>query len=537
MSPCVLTLCTLLALSASSASAQCTTQPLAALAFPAPGDQFGTAVALQDDSLFVSEPGWPYGSKPYGHVNVFRFFGGQWIYETSILPGHLEEGLGFGTSIVVQGDELAVGDQASIVDDVISGAVFLYRRQSGLWLFDEKLIPAQASNSQFFGASIAMDGDRIAVGGWGDSPPFESGAAWIFERHGDSWQQVAKLKPADLGFADIFGTSVALSGDWLAVGTPSDNSPFGPGGRAYLFHRDAAGAWTQAQVLQSTAITGGDYFGFRTAMQGETLLVGAHLEKLDPIGFTAGAVYDFEREGASWVLKQKLLAHDPDHSSGFGSSLALQGDRLAIGTGLPASVIGEAGSVQIFERHNGAWTRVGAVDAPHGLGAPSSFGGAIALDGTRLAAGCDRDTVLGKDAGQACAFDLGHMHLPFGVGLPGKGGFVPELLGRSCGPEGDQDLVLSVQHGTGGVAGLLLAGAVVDAQPFKGGAIYASEPWRLYPHVLGGANGMAGAGSWQIAGHVPSSLTATSLVVQVIYADAGTADGVSASGGLMITLP
>jgi hypothetical protein len=534
----LVTACALLVLAAVRVAAQCSSEPLAALA-PGTGAgwQFGTAVALNGNELLVSQPGWPYGDKPAGRLSIFRFFGGHWIYETSLLAPNATTGLGFGSCLVVKGDFLAVGDVASFTGDLLPGAVFLFEKQASLWTLRQKLVPADPSNSQFFGAAVAVDGERMVVGGWGDGSPFESGAAWVFERHGLSWEQVAKLKPADLGFADLFGSGVAISGDWIAVGMPGDNSTFGPGGRVYIFHRDANGAWTQTQVLTSTAITGGDYLGLRLAMQGDTLLASAHLEKLDPIGFTSGAVYDFEREGNTWVLAQKLIANDPDDAEFFGGSLALDGNRLAVGSGLLSALTGGPGAVHVFERSDGVWTRRWTVDAPAALGQPAGFGGSVALDDTRIAVGCDRDDTLGKDAGQAYAFEFGDLHLPFGAGVPGKGGLVPELLGTTCGRIGDQDLLLTVQHGLGGASGVLLAGAAIDALPFKGGVVYPSAPWRVHPHVLGGAMGVAGAGSWEISGHVPATLMPLSLVAQVIYADADAAQGWSLSGGLLITLP
>lgn len=518
-------------------SAQCTSEPLAALA-PGTGAgwQFGTAVALQGDELLVSEPGWPYGNKLFGRVRVFRFVGGQWIYATTVEPPDGPRGLGFGTALVLKRNQLFVGAQAAFKGDVLCGAVYVYEKVAGEWTFRQKLTPALPEFSQFFGASLAVDGDRMVVGGWGDSPPFSSGAAWIFERRGDTWEEVIKLKPADVGFAENFGTSVALAGDWVAVGRPGDNSSFGPGGRVHVFHREPGGAWLQTQVLESTAVFGGDYLGFRLAMQGNTLLASAHLEWLGGSTFFYGAVYAFERDGGTWKLAQKIVAGDPDDTDAFGASLALQGERLAVGSGVMSSLSSGAGAVQLFERHSGVWVRVGAVDAPAALTEPSAFGCSVALDDTRLAAGCDRDNAQGLDAGQAFAFDIGDPQLPVGVGVAGAGGFVPELLGATCGTAGAQDLTITVQHGLGGAAGALLAGATIDAQPFKGGVTYPSEPWRLHPHVLGGAPGAAGAGSWEIAGAVPAGMSGIEFVVQVIYADPAAFGGWSTSGALVIEL-
>jgi hypothetical protein len=95
-------------------------------------------------------------------------------------------------------------------------------------------ITLKASNTgaeDQFGHSVALAGDTLAVGAPGaasaatgvdgdqaDDSAQGSGAIYVFRRTGTTWQQEAYFKASNTGAMDLFGTSVALAGDTLAVG-------------------------------------------------------------------------------------------------------------------------------------------------------------------------------------------------------------------------------------------------------------------------------------------------------------------------------
>jgi hypothetical protein len=70
----------------------------------------------------------------------------------------------------------------------------------------------------------------------------------VFQRLGTAWQQEAYLKASNTSASDYFGYSVTLSGDALAVGAPGedcaaigingnqDNNTASGSGAVYIFH-------------------------------------------------------------------------------------------------------------------------------------------------------------------------------------------------------------------------------------------------------------------------------------------------------------
>jgi len=109
-----------------------------------------------------------------------------------------------------------------------------------------KLLADDAQAGDLFGCSVAISGDYAIVGayredgGAGDPLSF-AGAAYIFHRTGDNtWDSGVKLVASDAQAYDWFGVSVAISGDYAIVGAYGDEDGAGDQrtgpGAAYIFH-------------------------------------------------------------------------------------------------------------------------------------------------------------------------------------------------------------------------------------------------------------------------------------------------------------
>lgn len=147
-----------------------------------------------------------------------------------------------------------------------------------------------------------------------------------------------------------------------------------------------------------------DQLGFSLAIDGDTLVAGAHLD--DDRGLEAGAVYVFRRRAgppAGWVEEAKLHAGDAAELVRFGNAVAASGERLIAGAHLDNRRGERAGAAYVFERRGGGWaqqTRLAPRD-----GAPGQhFGQAVGLDGEVAIVGAHGDAERGKAAGAAYVF-------------------------------------------------------------------------------------------------------------------------------------
>lgn len=207
--------------------------------------------------------------------------------------------------------------------------------------------------------------------------PSGPGAAQVhaFELRGGAWLGPQVLQgPQSSGSG--FGSALALHGSLAAVGDPLA-ATLGPDAGAVHLLAASGGGWVPlAQLLPPPAASGGR-FGSALAADEAAARVVSGAPRFG--GQAQGAVFVHEDRGSGWVHVATLLAEQPAAIEGFGHALALDGDRLAVGS--PAS-----GRVRLFERSpSGGWAQLACLEDP--AGPAGGFGTSVALQGEWLAAG------------------------------------------------------------------------------------------------------------------------------------------------------
>lgn len=322
--------------------------------------------------------------------------------EEKLLADDAAAGALFGAAIAADGDTLITGATLDADNGTDAGAVHAFVLDAGAWVQQGKLLPATGAVEDVFGSAVALDAD-VAVGGapLADFGPEDSGAAYVFRRNGSGvWNEEDQLLDSGAGLADRFGSAVAISGAYIAVGAPLDDTPTVNAGSVVIYTFQSPD-WNQ--VVKLTAPDGdiNDEFGAALALDGDTLLVGA--ARNDEAGTVAGAVYVFQRTGAVWNFVEKLLAGDAANGDLFGSSVALDGDVALIGAPGDDDMGSGSGAVYAFTRLGGSFQETAKLVPDDGqLG--DQFGFAVALSGTRAVVGAPRDDDGGADAGAVYPF-------------------------------------------------------------------------------------------------------------------------------------
>lgn len=312
-----------------------------------------------------------------------------------------------GWSVSLSGETAVVGAPGR--HDNSQGYAHVYRRVAGVWSETQILTGSTTGPTDWFGISVAIDGDLIAVGDWGESdgpsgtPGFHRGAAFVFRRGAPAapFTEIARLQPADLAEHDRFGSAVALHGDVLAVSATGAADAGARSGAVYVFRR-AAGAWTQEARLIAPVGAAEDRFGCAIALSGATLAVGA--EGSDLAAPDAGAVFVYTFSGATWSLQATLSSTAAALDDRFGTALDVQGEVLAVGVPRrDVAGISNAGAVEVFRRTGASWNPEATLvsDAPVVL---DNLGLSVACDGERVLAGLPEDDEAGAHAGAVLLF-------------------------------------------------------------------------------------------------------------------------------------
>ena len=349
----------------------------------------------------------------YGAAFVFEADGGAWARTARL--DNPDRSPDFGDDVAIDGDVVAVADRFR------TSAVVFERGESG-W--------AEAARFGPFGdgwrAPVALGPGRLVVG----LPRTEAADAAVFERGPGGWAEAARLVPTGPGRG---AEDVALDGDLAAVGAPGDD--------ALALYALAGGAWSLAQearpgrgdVGEAIALSEGRFvlgapgtrvgplraagrvwFGragsdaLRAVDQGpgrrdERLGAGVAVrgEAVAATGEASVSVFEIEGTGAWRTALRVWQEGAPGIALGDGfavrtgagaelartavgwadgspfpqaDAVALDGDRALVG-----SAEGASGSVALYRRGPGGWSRVEAV----GDASEAQFGYALALAGDR----------------------------------------------------------------------------------------------------------------------------------------------------------
>jgi hypothetical protein len=360
----------------------------------AAGDFFGTSVAVSGSTIVVGAPFDSIGGNLFqGSAYVFNRQGGSWVEQQKLTASDGAAGDQFGHSVAVDGSTIVVGAWLDDINgNLDQGSAHVFNRQGGSWVEEQKLIASDGAPGDRLGWSVAISGSTFAVVAIGNS--FE-GSAYVFDRQEGSWVEEQKLTASDGAPGDHFGNSVAISGSTIVVGSAILSIFFE--GSAYVFNRQGR-SWVETQKLTASDGAGGDIFGWSVAISGSTLVVGAWG---DTVGANSnqGSAYVFNRQEGSWVETQKLTASDGAAFDEFGWSVAISGSTIVVSSELEAIGGHSAqGFAYVFNRRGESWVETQKLTASDG--APGDrFGWSIAGSGSTFVLGA-----LGNNSFQGSAY-------------------------------------------------------------------------------------------------------------------------------------
>ncbi|MHC4695198.1 MAG: FG-GAP repeat protein [Planctomycetota bacterium] len=225
----------------------------------AAGDYFGS-VSISEKRVVVGAWGDNHAGSDSGSCYVFRLEGNGtpldptddfWIQEVKLTASDAAAGDCFGLAVSISGDRAIVGAHGDEDAGWVSGSAYLFRWDDAgtpsdpsddFWGEVQKLTALDASQTDYFGLSVSINGDRAIVAASGDGNA--SGSAYVYRRddngtpldpNDDFWVHLAKHTASDADAFDRFGRSVSISGDRAIVGASRDDDAGESSGSAYVF--------------------------------------------------------------------------------------------------------------------------------------------------------------------------------------------------------------------------------------------------------------------------------------------------------------
>ena len=261
----------------------------------------------------------------------------------------------FGHSVSISGDTVVVGADGDTDNGFKSGSAYVFEKPVGGWsnmTQTAKLTASDGGAYDQFGVSVSINGDTVVVGADSDSIyVLETGWAYVFEKPVGGWSnmtQTAKLTASDGAEDDYFGHSVSISGDTVVVGAYGADTTNGVTyynvGRAYVFE-EPVGGWSNMTETARLAASDGaanDEFGYSVSISGDTVLIGA---------WGGESSYVFEKPMGGWsnmTETEKLTASDGAPFDYFGVAVSINGDTLIVGAHLDDVGASSSGSAYVF---------------------------------------------------------------------------------------------------------------------------------------------------------------------------------------------
>jgi hypothetical protein len=372
-------------------------------------DQFGRSVSISGDTISVGAPAHDFDAigsgqlADAGAVFLFNRAMNTWSLQQKLVGASANgrvAGDQFGWAVSIETNTLAVGAPYQDFDEggnnslLGSGAVFIFHRDGGVWSLQQKLSgtgPNGRMSGDAFGTSVAINNNTLVVGA-----PFQhydstganyilyAGAAYVFTSSMGVWNFEQKLTGSGIngrGMTDQFGMSVAIDGNTIVVGVPTQDFDSAGGtnindsGAVFIFLRSGI-VWSLQQKIVASGLNSrmaSDHFGMSVAVAGDVVGVGSDYHSYDASGSIpingAGAVFMFLRTGSSWAQTTKIVDTVVPYSrsdlaySRFGLDVSISEDGSTMVVGAPGdsydetghNFIESSGSVYVYIKAGDSW--------------------------------------------------------------------------------------------------------------------------------------------------------------------------------------
>ena len=373
----------------------------------APNDFFGFNVALSGDTAVIgaTKVDDDIRGVDVGAAYVFTRSGNSWHQQAKLTADDGAAKDEFGGKVALSGDTAVIG--AIFQDDKgdNSGSAYVFTRSGTTWSQQVKLTAADGAEGDAFGQSIALSGDTVVIGApHDDEKGNDAGSVYVFTRSGTTWSQQVKLTAADGVAGDVFGISIAFSGDTIVIGADLNDEKALNAGAVYVFTRSGS-SWSQQAKITAADGAETDIFGVRVALSGDTILISARRDDDDVMGIDAGSAYIFTRTGTTWQQQIKLTASDGAADDRFGRSVALVADTAVIGAMFQDDKGDNSGSAYVFTRSGTTWSQQVKLTAADGAEG-DVFGWSVALSDDTAVITATRDDDKGNESGSAYVFEI-----------------------------------------------------------------------------------------------------------------------------------
>ena len=283
---------------------------------PATAAGFGTRVAISGNYAIIGAPRFGgTGLLNMGLAFIFNKTPGGWKQVARLAARDSAAADYFGGAVAISGDYAVVGSaNKKIGANVAQGKAYVYRRSGSSWVLDTTVVNPGGQAYEDFGWSVGIcafnsDGPGLAIGiPYSDATGPDKGEVYFYSKVAGKWSFIQNISPTDLAAADYYGSTIAMDTNYVAIGAPGQDNltySYADAGAAYIYAYGGR-AWNFQQKLQGSTARG--QFGFALSLSSNRLAVGAPWATT--YNNTSSSVYVYTRTGSSWANTTSLFIYN-----------------------------------------------------------------------------------------------------------------------------------------------------------------------------------------------------------------------------------
>ena len=331
------------------------------------------------------------------------------------------------SAVAISGNYAIVGAQRE--DDVggtESGKVYIYNVTTGALVHTLNNPNAYSTSAgDFFGSLVDISGNYAIVGApyEDDSGGSSSGKAYIYNvTTGTLIRTLNNPNAFGTSDSDLFGISVAISGNYAVVGAYNEDDAGGTdSGKVYVYNVTSGTLLHTLNNPNPVGTSSSDFFGYSVGISDRFVVVGAYGED-EASATDSGKVYIFNLIfGNILGTLNNPNAFDTPAFDFFGYSVAISGNYAIVGAyGEDETGVTNPGKAYIFNVATGVLVHTLNNPNAYSTSASDFFGGSVAISGNYVIVGAHgEDDAGGTDSGKAYVFAVKDMTLVDVVLQPG----------------------------------------------------------------------------------------------------------------------
>ncbi|HUN22002.1 MAG TPA: SdrD B-like domain-containing protein [Anaerolineales bacterium] len=347
-------------------------------------DKFGDSIAIDGDTMVVAssefDTSTSLGSSAYVYVKTPT----GWVEQAKLTVTNSTDLYGSINSVAISSDTIILGTPDAMNAGISTGGAYVFVRSGTIWSEEAQLFPSDGQEFDLFGSSVAIEGDDVLVGSrYADdviNGLFDTGAVYAFRRSAGAWTEVQRFIHPSADSTDVFGRSVAISSGKAVIGAIRGDGTTANTGTAYIYEL-VSGTWNyQATLISSDGVANRD-FGISVDIDGDDVVIGALSQPgLDD---KTGAAYIFQNSAGVWSQVAKLMAVDGKYNDLFGVSVAISSGHVWVGADNHSDY---EGAVYEFVNDGSNWTQIVKWQEPI-PNIQRYFGKSVAASGLNFAVG------------------------------------------------------------------------------------------------------------------------------------------------------